>query len=152
MKIFIAMFSGISGLIGIIFFIIGIVILKKRKTKEKNCTSKTYGKVVDILKHKNVDLNGGHTYSWHPVFEYTIENLKYIKESLYGSSSSKFAIGQNVEIHFNPQNYNEFYIAEETLPRTLGTIFTIVGIVLIVIAIFIPIILLIYHGKAFIDS
>lgn len=146
MKIFIAMFSGISGLIGIIFFIIGIVILKKQKTREKNCTSKTHGKVVDILKHENRGLDNTYTYSWHPVFEYTIENLKYVKESLYGFSESKFAIGQDVEIYFNPENYNEYYVAKETLPKTFGTVFTIVGIVLILIAILIPTILLIVYS------
>ena len=142
MKIFIAFFSGISGFIGLIFFISGMIILKNRKKREKNCTSKTHGKVIDILKHETRSIDHTYTYSWHSVFEYTIGNLKYVKESFYGFSESKFAIGQDVEILFNPENYNEFYVATETLPKTLGRIFTIIGILLIVIAILIPIILL----------
>ena len=149
MKIFIAAFSGISGLIGLIFFISGIIILKNRKKKEKNCTSKTHGKVIDILKHENRGIDSTYTYSWHPVFEYTIGNLKYVKESFYGFSESKFAIGQDVEILFNPENYNEFYVANETLPRTLGRIFTIIGNLLIIIAILIPIILLNCFSSSF---
>ena len=148
MKIFIAFFSGISGLLGLIFFVSGVIVLKNRKKKEKNCTSKTHGKVIDILKHESKGVNY-YTYSWHPVFEYTIGNLKYVKESLYGFSESKFAIGQDVEILFNPENYNEFYVATETLPKTLGRIFTIIGILLIVIAILIPIILLNYFSASF---
>ena len=108
---FVIIFSGIWGLIGIIFSIIGIVMLKN-------------------------------SYSWRPVFEYNIGELKFIKESSYGSSQSKYAIGQNVEIYYNPEDYNEYYVVGDTLPKTLGTIFTIVGIIAIIISIVSTILLL----------
>ena len=139
---FVIIFSGIWGLIGIIFSIIGIVMLKNRKNKEIKCTSKVYGKVKDIVRHQSYDSDGGYSYSWHPVFEYNIGELKFIKESSYGSSQSKYAIGQNVEIFYNPEDYNEYYVAGDTLPKTLGTIFTVVGIIAIIISIFSAILLL----------
>ena len=139
---FVIIFSGIWGLIGIIFSIIGIVMLKNRKSKEINCTSKVYGKVKDIVRHQSYDSHGGYSYSWRPVFEYNIGELKFIKESSYGSSQSKYAIGQNVEIYYNPEDYNEYYVVGDTLPKTLGTIFTIVGIIAIIISIVSTILLL----------
>ncbi len=129
-------------LCGLIFFIIGIVLLKIRKKKEVNCTSTTFGKVRDIVRHKSYDSNGGYSSSWHPVFEYNIGELKFVKESHYGSSQPKYAIGQDVEVCYNPDNYNEFYIVGETVPKTLGVIFTIVGIIVIIIAIFFAILIL----------
>lgn len=132
---FVIIFSGTWALVGIIFFIIGILILNNRKKKEINCTSKTYGKVTDIVRHQSYDRNGGYSSSWHPVFEYNIGELKFIKESTYGSSQSKYAIGQNVEIYYNPEDYNEYYIVGDSLPKTLVTIFTSVGIGAIMIAI-----------------
>lgn len=132
---FIIIFSGIWAVIGFIFFIIGIVMLNNRKKKEINCTSKTYGKVTDIVRRQRYDSDGGYSSSWHPVFEYNIGELKFIKESPYGSSQSKYAIGQDIEVYYNPENYNEYYISGDTLSKTLATIFTIVGIGAIIVAI-----------------
>ncbi len=65
-----------------------------------------------------------------------------ILESACGSSQSKYAIGQEVEVYYNPEDYNEYYIAGDTLPKTLAIIFTIVGIVAIMIAIVFAILML----------
>lgn len=116
--------------------------LKSRKRKEIECTSKAYGKVTDVVRHQSYDSDGRYSSSWHPVFEYNIGELKFIKESSYGRSQSKYAIGQEVEVYYNPEDYNDFYIAGETLPRTIGTIFTIVGIVAIIIGTFSAILIL----------
>ena len=140
--IFIIIFSGAWGLIGFIFLIIGIAMLNNRKKIEKNCTSMTHGKVTDIVRHQSYDRNGSYSSSWHPVFEYSIGELKFIKESTYGRTQSKYAIGQDLEVYYNPENYNEYYIAGDTLPKTLATIFTILGIGAILISIISAIILL----------
>ena len=133
---FLIMFSGILALIGVIFFIIGIAILTNWKKKEINCTSKTYGKVTDIVGRQYYDRDDGYSTSWYPVIEYNVGELKFIKESPYGSSHSKYTIGQDIEVYYNPEDYNEYYIAGDNLPKTLATIFTIVGIGAIIISIF----------------
>lgn len=135
-SMFFIMFAGVLGLIGIIFFIIGIIMVINRKKKEKECTSKTYGKVKDVARHQTYNSDGGYSYTWHPVFEYNIGELKFIKESIYGSSEAKYAIGQDVEIYYNPEDYNEYYVVGDAQSKNLGVIFTIVGIVVIIIACF----------------
>lgn len=134
--IFIIIFSGAWSLIGIIFLIIGVAVLKNKKRKQINCTSKIYGKVIDIVRHETYKKNGIYSSSWYPVFEYNIGELKYIKESLYGRSQPKYAVGQSVEVYYNPEDHNEFYIKGETVQKTLGKVFTIVGIVAISIGVF----------------
>ena len=124
----------IWSLLGIIFLVIGIAILNNRKKKERRCTSKTYGKVTDIARYQTHNSDGGYSTIWRPVIEYNVGELKFIKESVYGTSQSKYAIGQNVEVYYNPEDGNEYYIAGETLPKTLAIIFTAVGIVAIIIA------------------
>ena len=145
--VFVIMFSGIWALIGVIFFVIGIALLNNRKKKEINCTSKTYGKVTDLVRHENYNEDGGYSTSWHPVIEYNVGELKFIKESVYGSSQSKYAIGQDVEIYYNPEEYNEYYIVGDTLPKTCATIFTIVGIGAIIIAVFSAILILLNKNE-----
>lgn len=109
---------------------------KNRKKKEIKCILKTYGKVIDIVKHQKSDSNGRYTFSWYPVFEYNIAELKFIKESLYGSSQPNYAIGQEVEVYYNPEDYNDFYIAGEALPKNIDTIFTIIGSTVIIVGVF----------------
>lgn len=104
--------------------------LHNRKKKESTCTSVTHGKVTDIVKRRS---NKG--YSLHPVFEYYVGGLTFVKESFYGSSQPKYAIGQDVKVHYNPDNYNEFYIDGDTLPKTLGKVFTAVGIAALLVAV-----------------
>ena len=132
MNIFLGMFI----LVGIIFFTIGITILNKRKKKEKNCIMKTNGKVVDIVKEIRIDTDG-YTYYFHPIFEYNIGKLKYVKKSTVGTSKPKYAIGQNVEILYNPEDYNEYYIAGDNMQKRLATIFTITGTIIIIMMIII---------------
>ena len=142
MSYILIIFSGIFGIIGVVFCVIGIAMLNNKKKKERNCISKTYGKVTDIVKHERYSMNGGYVTSWYPVIEYNIGGLKYIKEAVYGGTQTKYAIGQDVEIYYNPKDCNEFYIAGETLPKTLGAIFTIIGVGAITIAIFSTILML----------
>ena len=125
------LFSGIFGLVGAIFLAIGIFILRGQRRKLQRCTSRTWGKVTDLIEHRDRD---GKRF-WHPVFEYTVGDRKYIKESGYGSSPSRFAIGQNVVVYFNPNDFEDYFAEGETAPDLLGKIFTAVGAVLLVIGI-----------------
>lgn len=133
--LFIIIFCGIFLLLGFVFLLIGILTIHSRKMKEKKCTLKTFGKITDLVRHDSYSNDHNTTSSWHPVFEYNIGNLKFVKESLYGSFQSKFAIGQTVEIHYNPEDYNDYYVSEELLPKKMGNLFTIIGIIMLSIVV-----------------
>lgn len=142
--IYTAIFSVVLGLIGSTLFIIGIVVLINKKIKKIKCTLKVYGKVTNIVRKKNYDIHF-HTciYRWYPVFEYNIGELKFTRTSLYGSSLPRYEkIGQNVELYFNPRNFNEYYVKEETQIEISGKTFVISGVVLITVAVFSAIVML----------
>lgn len=132
---FVLIFSGTWLLVGTVFFVIGIALLRNRRKKELNCTSRTYGRVVDMVMRQSHDSDGGYHSSLHPVFEYTVGALTYVKESSYGSSNPKFAIGQTVEVCYDPRNCHDYYIAGETLPKTLAKIFIAVGAAAMAVAV-----------------
>lgn len=133
-ELFVGIFSGVWGMVGIIFLIIGICMINYRKKKVLRCTSSVWGKVKDIVRQRSHNSDGGYSYSWHPVFEYTIGGLTYVKESSSGSTNSKFAIGQDVEIYYNPEDPHDYYVPNDKIPVILGKVFTGVGIVAILIA------------------
>lgn len=119
-------FSVLWIFVGVIFLIVGIVALNNGKEKEINCTSKTYGKVINIVEYSNSD-----SLVYYPVFEYNIGELKFIKEFPWGSYPSKYVIGQYVEVYYSPENYNEYYIAGDTSSKIFGISFIIFGIITI---------------------
>jgi hypothetical protein len=125
----------ICTLIGGIFLVIGIVIFIGIKKKETSCTSKTYGKVVDLVKNEHYDMDRNYSSSWSPVFEYNIGELNFKKIYSYGESKSKYTIGQDVEIYYNPEDYNEYYIPSDDTPKTFAAIFCIVGAGVIIVGI-----------------
>lgn len=142
MLTFVITFSGVFILVGAIFLIIGIAMFNNRKKKERNCTLMTHGKVTDMVRRKSYDRDGEYTLSWYPVVEYNVGELKFTKESPYGSYQPKYTIGQDIEVYYNPEDNNEYYIAGDGLPKTLATIFIVVGIVAISIAIISAILIL----------
>ena len=134
-ELFVIMFSGIFGSIGGIFFIIGMCIINSRKKKALRCTSSVWGKVKDITRHISHSTNGGRSSTYHPVYEYTIGNLTYVKESPYGISNLKFAIGQDVEIFYNPQDPHDYYVPSEKTANFLANIFRFIGGTFVIIAV-----------------
>ena len=125
-----------------VLMLIGIITNNIRKKKELKCTSKTYGKVIDIVRRRTYDSDGGSSSSWYPIIEYNIGELKFIKQYSYGSTPAEYAIGQDIEVYYNPEDYHEYYIGGDTLPKTLAKVFTIIGIIAITVAIFSAILIL----------
>lgn len=143
--LFVVIFSGVWGLVGLIFLIIGFIMIKIRKRKEEKCTCKIFGKVKDITRRQTYS-SDGYSSTLHPVFEYNIGGLTYVKESQTGSFQCKYAIGQDIEIFYNPNNPHEYYVVGEKLNKILRNIFSIVGGLCIFIAVISAIIVLNYFG------
>ena len=137
MLIFKIIFFGICFFLGIVFLILGIAINNNRKKKEKRCTLKTCGKVINVVKHNNYDNSQEiRTSSWYPVIEYRIGENIIKAESHYGNIKPQYKIGQEVQIYYNPQNYNEYYIEGNKVQTTISKIFMGVGIAALGISIF----------------
>lgn len=126
-------------IIGLIFLSIGLGIKHNRKKKLSNCSETTKGKIIDIVKRKHND-DGTASYTFHPVIEYNVNNQKYVKTSTFGTRPSKYEVGQEVEIHYNPDNCDTYYIEGDNTQKKLGTIFTTIGIIILLVAIVVAII------------
>ena len=140
--LFAIIFCGVWALIGIVFLTMGIVMYRNEKKLKENCTEMTYGTVTDIIRNVARDEKGSYNDSFNPLFEYNIGELKYIKESSYGTPQPQYAIGQKVEVYYNPENPNEFYISGETFRKEFAMWFSVAGIASIMIAIISAIIIL----------
>lgn len=98
------LFYIVFGVFGGIFAIMGYIILRKTRKQKYNCTIKTYGKVVNNIRHTTTETRTGGGYEtvdyWHALFEYNVAEEKFVKEStLGGRRQPKYEIGQTVEIY-----------------------------------------------------
>lgn len=141
---------------GVIFAVIGVILMMVTHGKKVRCTSVTTAKVVDIIRDvrrnyssrgagRGVNITVGNmnmavgnnapynTTSFYPLFEYNVDGVKYVRKSSSGASSPKYGIGEEVEIHYNASNPNEFYDGKGNASMITGMIFTIFGVLFIAI-------------------
>ena len=118
------------------FFLLGGIYLRNEwKENKKKCTIKKYGKIINIVRHDRNNSSNRRTISWHIVFEFNAGDRKFIRESPYGCTKSKFSVGQEIEVYFDSENYNEYYIVGDDRKKEIGTVFIVLGISIIIIAI-----------------
>ena len=127
MDLFFILFPGIWALVGAIFTAIGVGITTNRRRKEQLCTMYTQGTVVDVVRRVNHSTSSS-SVSWHPVFSYYAGGQQIERESHFGSSKPRFAVGQAVQVYYDPYDPERYYVPEESVVKLLGRIFTWVGI------------------------
>lgn len=94
-------------------FITGLYYLVRKK-KEKRCTCKTYGKIINNIRrteHIGSRSNGNYRryIRWYSLCEYTVEETKCIRETNIGTLEPR-KVGQIVTVYYNPNNCHEAYI------------------------------------------
>ena len=136
-----AVSEGILGMIfllffGVIFSAVGFFSIKSNKRLKEVCTSRTKGTVIEIQRRRS----GGRksTTSYYPVYSYTVKEIPYEKSSSIGTPKPRFTIGQKVNVLYNPANPDDFYAEEDGLSNTIFYIFLVIGILIIIAALFIP--------------
>lgn len=141
--LFIILFSGIWCFVGIVFLIVSKIISSVQKRKERVCTSKAIGTVIDTVRSSS---NGnGHYGAWYPIIQYiTARGENIVKRSLTGANPPKYKRGENVYIHYNPNRAEEFYIDGDGAADILKKVFLIVGILAVMIGVVVGILFFIF--------
>lgn len=130
--------------LGTIFIIVANSLIKNIRRKQKACTIKTIAKVVDVKKVDGREIdNDKFTYMWVPIIEYDVNGQKYRNFANYGASKPKYDLNQNIEICYNPNDCNEFYICDDNTGNMLSKIFKWVGIGLVSVSVIIGIVILV---------
>lgn len=126
---FLGVVGGVSWVfVGLVFLAIGIVLLRGRHRSQHACTATTMGVVSDITSRAT---HNGVVFS--PLFEYEVDGLKYIKSSPVSSSKINYAIGEPVEVRYNPNDPHEHYLPRDTSGKTLAIVLTLVGVACLII-------------------
>lgn len=116
----------------LIFLTIGTGMLSEESKKHKNYTQKTTARVKELKKKQSGKPGTPGSARYYPVFEYRANGQFIRAESRVGSDKPKYKEGDEVTIFYDPNSRQDFYIPETKSARIIGTVFTVIGIVLAV--------------------
>ena len=101
-------------LIGIVFVVVGIVLMMNESNLKKRCTVETIGTIVRIDKEQRIvedEDSIRKEYTYYPVIEYEAGSLTFTEKVSSGTSNaSKYYIDEKVEILYNPEKADEFIL------------------------------------------
>ena len=121
--------------VGLVFLSVAVRLFVRQKQKKERCNMETMGTVIQIRSITSFT-NGDDvvTDMWHPVFAYDAQGERIQKVSPYGSTRKKYQIGQKVQIRYNPDRPEEFFIIGQSTADLLITIFSIIGLALLILS------------------
>lgn len=134
-QLFTMIFSGTFGILGLVFLAVGLSVRAAQNRKRSVCTGYTEGTVSAYQGQF------GST-GLRAVYSFTIDGkpLQYISNY---TGSTNLLVGQIVAVHYDPQNIGRVYIEEDAQQMRMFTrVFTILGSVFLLIALFVAVILL----------
>ncbi len=102
---------------GILFFAKGKVQENIERQKEV-CIEVTDGTIIRMKKTTR-EINDKYVARWIPIYEYSVDGVRYEKESTSDYKRGVFEEGDQVDIYYNPDNPEEVYIPAENPENTV---------------------------------
>lgn len=120
-------------IIGLVFFSFGLFNLLAYMKLTKNCPSTADATIIEF---KKVPTRRA-MYTYYPVYSYTVDGVEHTIKSKTGKSSWKFHVGDIIQLKYNPNNPNIYYVPSDKTRYlisfgaiAIGVIFPIVTIML----------------------
>ena len=133
------MLTGI--IIGITFWILGILIFISDYSKVRRCSEKAVAIIVDVIKEKHWKYRkhgSGYETNYYPVIEFAVGDKKYrVKTGIKAYHSDTYKEGAELDIQYNPQNPSDLKLPGNSLRESvigmgfmflLGAVFAYIGI------------------------
>ena len=120
---------------GLIFLCIGIGIGKSQSNKITQCTEKVSAVVIENQRVSSHSAGSRRSTSYSPVFRYNMNGREYTVVSGFSQSPPAFAVGEETELFVDPKDPNNFYAPKMKTAKIISVIFSIVGGVIIGVAV-----------------
>lgn len=121
-----------------VFIFLGAWLVKIINDKVKRCTLKITGQIVDYEREKRIDTRSKRSriyYVYKPKVKCYLAGLEVIKTLNVGecSSDSEYPseicrFGEEVEILFNPSDYDDYYTLGEKTIKPIGIALICIGV------------------------
>jgi hypothetical protein len=134
-QMFVFLFSGIFGLMGLVFLAVGLVIYGSQNRKRAQCTAYAEGTVSAMQSQ----FGSGNL---RAVYSFSIDGKPVQYVSNYAGMNS-LLVGQTVDVYYDPARIGRVYIEQDAQQiKRFSLVFTVLGGVFLFIALFVAVILL----------
>ena len=138
--IFLSVFCGI----GVIFLMVAWIIASVMADRKKNCTAKAVGTVTDLVRSTNYHDRNSHARGFHPVVQYTTDKGETLSvTSAVSTNPPKYKVGDIVNVKYDPNKPQKFYIDGDNTINIVKIVFLCVGPGLIVLGLLVGILVFI---------
>ncbi|MCR5621466.1 MAG: DUF3592 domain-containing protein [Treponema sp.] len=120
----------IPAAIGLFFIGFGLFLIHSDRERAERCTVQVPGVVAQMLESSNDSTLTA------PVFEYSFDGVDFRQENNSYSYPPDFVEGEQVAIMVNPDDPDEYFVADHKANATMAKIFIILGSVMVSFFIF----------------
>ena len=127
----------IGYLFGIIFTVVGFLLIFCKIIKNIRCTVETTGTVVDIETEEKVEFEDGRRRiirMYYPIIEYKAGDKVITKKHNVAYNSPQFHEDETIAILYNPNKVEEYIISGDKSYILFGVIFMAMGILIVLIS------------------
>ena len=125
--LFALIFSGVWGIIGIVFLGVGIALRTRATQDQERLRARAEATVVSFVDHFGT-YRGHTTHGRNPVVEFDYEGRTISVECMDGLGPRSFYEGQKVEILYDPNDPSFVRMAGFQPEGKLGVVFIVIGI------------------------
>lgn len=119
-----------SKILGALVTLLGVYIIYQELSKRVKCKETTKGTVVEFYE-KTKKENGREKIVRYPIFEYTANGIQVKSRYNTRSKMHPYQLSDEVDIFYNANKADEFYIKGNGDSFVLGTIVLIMGVILL---------------------
>jgi hypothetical protein len=141
--------SAIIILLGLFMVLVGLWFYKRHRDLKSVCTAHTTAQVIEMKREEEIKIetdDDGNTtkrtsVSYYPIFQYMVNGNNIEVRSSVGTGRPRFIEGQAVNVLYNPNKPEQFYVVEDKVAGNFGIYFIIFGLVVVifgVVTIFVP--------------
>lgn len=146
-KIFKIVFPAIFIFMGVVFLCVTLIVRFSFNSKKERCTEKVTATVIRLERIERTDSDHNRSVTYAPVFCYNANGKDITVQSSTSSNPCDYYEGQEVELFYNPNKLNEYYIENDGVSRILILVFGIIGGFFLIVGIILAFVLKKYFSK-----
>ena len=123
-------FFGVWALVGVAFLSVALILRRVNRNKMQRCTRTAAGTVVEVVYRRR---GNGERGAYHPVVEYAVDGEIFRMHSGARHNPPQYQGGESVNVHYDPEQPEYFYIGDNGTAHVLEKVFLLAGLVCILL-------------------
>jgi hypothetical protein len=121
----------------LVFIVLGFRGVNKMKRLHQSCSSRVEGHVAGFERSEHSSTNDDdeieYTYTYYPIFSYTVSGTEYNQKSNVGTGTMRFKVNEKVTVFYRPDSPNVYFVLEDAAAKRVNYFFIGFGFLVVII-------------------